>query len=78
MKVISTLEKGVYKLGISFFKTGCFSSEGYCEAVASLYQVPDGYFVTMKTTKIPTNVKRSRWIDFKLSLRVRGNLENFS
>ena len=74
MKIISELGQGVYKMGITFFKTGCFSSEGYSEAIASLYQVSDGHFLTIKTTRIPTNIKRSKWIDFKIAIKIQSSL----
>ena len=45
----------------------------------TLYKVPDGYFMTMKTTnKIPPHIKKEQWLHFKLAVRIRGTLENIS
>jgi hypothetical protein len=78
LKLIQTLEKGVYKMAIFFHKSGCFSKPKYSEVIVSLYKVPDGYFLTMRTLeKVPAHV-RDEWMSFKLVIRVRETLENFS
>ena len=45
----------------------------------TLYKVPDGYFMTMKTTnKIPPHIKKEQWLHFKLAVRIRGTLSDIS
>ena len=79
MKIIQTLEKGVYKMSICFHKLGWFSKERHCEAIVTLYKVPDGYFMVMKTTnRIPPHIKKEQWLHFKLAVRIRGTLDNIS
>jgi len=79
LNIIQTIEKGVYKVAIYFHKTGFFSKERYCEAIITLYKVPDGYFMTMRTTnKIPPHIKKEQWLHFKLAVRIRGTLDSIS
>ena len=79
MKIVQSMEKGVYKAFINFFKTGCFSKERVCEVIISLYKVSDGYFLTIKSeARIPPHIKKEQWLHFKLAVRIKESLDNFS
>ena len=45
----------------------------------TFFKIPDGYFMIMRTTeKIPPHIKKEQWLHFKLAVRIKESLHNFS
>lgn len=57
-KILNPVEKGVYRVSLDFYKTGCFSKEKNCHNLLALYKAPEGFFFNLKPlSHIPTSMK---------------------
>lgn len=57
-KILNPVEKGVYRVSLDFYKTGCFSKQKHCQNLLALYKAPDGFFFNLKPLNhIPTSMK---------------------